>query len=147
MKEDVEETVARHMRDPGVRQEWLRQDSLIYGGLTAGSVAVVQPFLTATTHDLASMIAIVSFAIAIPLLAGMLMVTHQEAFRHRRVDLMRMSVAKVVGQGLAVLGVTAAFWHVAWFAGVAVIVSALVAVGVHSAGYTRLEGLSGPSGN
>ena len=35
-------------------------------------------------------------------------------------------------------GLVAAFWHIVWFAGVAVLVSGLVAIGIHSAGYTRL---------
>jgi hypothetical protein len=35
--------------------------------------------------------------------------------------------------------VVAGFWHIHWIAGVGVLVSALAAVGVQSAGITRLE--------
>jgi hypothetical protein len=144
MQEDVEELVARKLRDPGLQQEWLRQEGLSYGGLIAGCVAVMQPFLTAGALDLSGLIAVVSFAIAIPLLAALLMVSQHEAYRHRPTGLRLLAVAKAIGQGLAVLGIAAALWHVLWIAGVALVVSALVAIGVHSIGFSRLEGISGP---
>ena len=142
MNEDVAEVVARKLRDPGLQQEWLRQDNLIFGGLIAGCVAVMQPFLTAPALDISASIALVSFAIAIPLLAALLMVNQHEAYRHRLTGLRRLSIAKIVGQGLAVIGVAAAMWHTLWIAGVALLVSGLVATGLHSSGFTRLEGLN-----
>jgi hypothetical protein len=39
----------------------------------------------------------------------------------------------------AAAGVVAGFWHVLWLAGVGIVASGLVGVGVHSAGYWRLE--------
>jgi hypothetical protein len=134
---------ARILHDPNLQQEWLQQDNLIYGGLIAGCVALLQPFLTAASLDLPATVAVVSFAVAIPLLAGLLMVNRQETFRHRRTGLRVVSITKVAGQGLAVLGVAAAFWHILWVAGVALLASGLVAVFVHSAGFNRLE-LGGP---
>ena len=142
-RREAAEMEARILRDPNLQQEWLRQDNLIYGGLIAGCVALLQPFLTAATIDLPATVAVVSFAVAIPLLAGLLMVNQQESFRHRRTGLRAVSITKVVGQGLAVLGVAAAFWHVLWIAGVALLASGLVAMLVHSAGFNRLE-LGGP---
>jgi hypothetical protein len=56
-----------------------------------------------------------------------------------------LSVTKVVGQGLAVLGVTSAFWHVLWVAGIAIAVSALAAVTIHATAYVRLEGPGTPA--
>jgi hypothetical protein len=44
-----------------------------------------------------------------------------------------------MAQASAFVGLVAGFWHIHWIAGVGVLVSALVAVGVHSAGFTRLE--------
>jgi hypothetical protein len=35
--------------------------------------------------------------------------------------------------------VVAGFWHILWIAGVGILAAGLVAVGVHSAGYWRLE--------
>jgi hypothetical protein len=48
-------------------------------------------------------------------------------------------VAKATAQGSAFVGLVAGFWHIHWIAGVGVLVSAFVAMGVHSAGFTRLE--------
>jgi hypothetical protein len=48
-------------------------------------------------------------------------------------------VARATAQASAFVGLVAGFWHIHWIAGVGVLVSALVAVGVHSAGFTRLE--------
>jgi cobalamin synthase len=144
MTDEARRMEARILQDPKQRLEWLRQDDLAYGGLIAGSVALVQPFLTASDLDPAGIIAVVSFAIAIPLLAALLMLGQQEEFRRRPVGLRVVSITKSVAQGLAVLGVAAAFWHMSWIAGVAVVVSGLVGIMVHAAGYSRLEGLDVP---
>jgi hypothetical protein len=37
------------------------------------------------------------------------------------------------------IGVVAGFWHIGWIAGVGVLVSGLVEIAVHAAGYVRLE--------
>jgi hypothetical protein len=58
--------------EPGPAQvrEWLQQANLTYSALIAGGVLVVQPFLTAPSLDLSALISVVSFSVAIPLLAG-----------------------------------------------------------------------------
>src|SRR5512132_1135833 len=61
-----------------------------------------------------------------------------------RGELMLVTIAQVVGQLCAVVGLVAGFWHIFWVAGVAVGVTGLLAVGVHSAGYMRLEHGQGP---
>jgi hypothetical protein len=48
-------------------------------------------------------------------------------------------VAQSVAQLAALIGIVAGFWHITWVAGVAFLVAGLVAVGVHSAGYWRVE--------
>ena len=69
-------------QDPTPVQEWLRQNNLIYGGLIAIGVYVymVQPFLTAGSLDLSARICVVAFSVAIPLLAGLLVLNRQEIF-------------------------------------------------------------------
>ena len=141
MNEDAAEIEARLRQDPSQQQEWLRQDNLIYGGLIAGCVAMVQPFLTAARLDVAATVAVVAFSVAIPLLAALLMVGQQQAFRRRATGSRSVTIAKAVAQGAAVLGVAAAFWHILWIAGVGILASGLVGMAVHSAGYGRLEGL------
>ncbi|RZT11888.1 hypothetical protein EV649_7543 [Kribbella sp. VKM Ac-2569] len=125
--------------DPAVQEEWIRQSNLIYGGLAAAGLVVVQPFLTASPLDLTAKICVIAFAVSIPLLAALLVLNRQEAFR-RQVSRSRLvSVAKAVAEGSAFVGLTAAFWHISTIAGIAFLLVGFFAVGVHSAGYTKLE--------
>jgi hypothetical protein len=126
-------------QDPGLVQEWIRQNNLIYGALIAIGVYMVQPFLIAPSLDLTARICVVAFAVAIPLLAALVMINRQEAFRRRAANSRVVTIAQVVGQLCAFVGLVAGFWHIFWVAGVAVVVTGLLAVGVHSAGYMRLE--------
>jgi hypothetical protein len=126
-------------QDPGLVQEWLRQNNLTYGGLIAIGVYMVQPFLTAASLDLSARISVVAFSVAIPLLAALLVLNRQETFRGRATGFVVVEAAKVVAQLGAFVGVVAGFWHILWIAGVGVLAGGLVAVGVHSAGYVRLE--------
>jgi hypothetical protein len=48
-------------------------------------------------------------------------------------------VAKAVAQASACIGVIAGFWHIYWIAGAVLLATALLAAGVHSAGYVRVE--------
>jgi hypothetical protein len=138
--QDEAERLARHAtQDPQLQQEWIRQDNLAYGGLIAIGVVLVQPFVGGASLDIAGMICVVAFAVAIPLLAALVLVNRLETFRHRRTSSRMVAVAKATAQGSAFVGLVAGFWHIHWIAGVGVLVSAFVAVGVHSAGFTRLE--------
>jgi len=67
------------------------------------------------------------------------LVNRLEMFRHRRTSSRMVVVAKATAQGSAFAGLVGGFWHITWIAGVGVLVSAFVALGVHSAGFTRLE--------
>lgn len=135
MNEDSEWLGQRPTRE----QEWLRQLSLIYSGLILIGVYMVQPFLTAASLDLSAKICVVAFSVAIPLLAALVLVNQQEAFRRRATTSVLATIARVVAQNLAFVGVVAGFWHIHWIAGVGMLASGLVAVAVYSAGYTRLE--------
>jgi len=137
-KQDEAEWLARHVtQDPELQQEWIRQDNLAYGGLIG--IVLVQPFVAGASLDISGLVCAVAFAIAIPLLAALVLVNHQETFRRRRTSSRIVAVAKAAAQSFAFVGVVAGFWHIHWIAGVGILVSALVAVGVQSAGITRLE--------
>jgi hypothetical protein len=139
-KVDEAEWLARHVtQDPELQQEWIRQDNLGYGGLIAIGIVMVQPFVAGASLDTAGLICAVAFAIAIPLLAALVLVNRQETFRRRRTSSRIVAVARAIAQSSAFVGVVAGFWHIHWIAGVGVLVSALVAIGVQSAGFTRLE--------
>jgi cation transport ATPase len=120
-------------------QEVLGQLGLIYGGLILIGVYMVQPFLTAPSIDASARISIVAFAVAIPLLASLVLVNRQEAFRGRLTASVTVTIARVVAQLAAFVGIVAGFWHITWIAGVTFLAAGLVAVGVHSAGFWRVE--------
>lgn len=125
--------------DPELQEEWLRQDNMSYAGLMAVGIVMVQPFLTAQSLDRSATTCVVSWGVAIPLLAALLMVNRHETFRRRRTDSRTVVGARATALLAASVGLVAGFWHIHWIAGAAVLVSALVATGVHSAGFSRLE--------
>ena len=57
-------------RQPGVEQEWIRQNNVMYGGLIGIGIVMVQPFLSVSSLDFPAWICVVAFSVAIPLLAG-----------------------------------------------------------------------------
>jgi O-antigen/teichoic acid export membrane protein len=126
-------------QDPELEQEWLRQNSLGYAALIAIGVVMVQPFLTAGAPDPSARICIIAFSVAIPFLAALVLLNRQEVFRRRRARSVPVAIAQVVAQVCASVGLVAGFWHILWIAGVAMLAAGLVAVAVHTAGYTRLE--------
>ncbi|TDW92598.1 hypothetical protein [Kribbella sp. VKM Ac-2566] len=132
---DVEDAKA----DPAVQEEWIRQSNLMYGGLAAAGLVVVQPFLTVSPLDLTAKICVIAFAVSIPLLAALLLLNRQEAFRHRVTSSRLVGVAKAIAQASAFVGLTAAFWHITMTAGIVFLLVAFFAVTVHSSGYVHLE--------
>ena len=135
IRQEAQDAVA----DPAAQDESIRQSNLIYGGLAAAGLVVVQPFLTGDSLDLSAKICVVAFAVSIPLLAALLVLNRQEAFRHRTSTSRFVGLAKAVAQGSAFAGLTAAFWHISLVAGIVFLAVGFVAVGVHSSGYVHLE--------
>lgn len=121
------------------KEEVIRQVGLIYGGLIIVGVYMVQPFLVAPSLDTSAEVSVIAFAVAIPLLAALIMVNRQEAFRGRRTTSVTVKVAHAIAQLAAFVGVVAGFWHITWVAGVTFLVAGLVAMLVHSAGFMRVE--------
>jgi len=136
IRQEVEDAAS----DPAAQEEWIRQSNLIYGGLAAAGLVVVQPFLTVSSLNASAMVCVIAFAVSIPLLAALLVLNRQEEFRHRASKSPLVAVAKAVAQGSAFVGTTAAaFWHISIVAGIVFLAVGFVAVGVHSSGYTQLE--------
>ncbi|MFC5262050.1 hypothetical protein ACFPJ1_08010 [Kribbella qitaiheensis] len=135
IRQEVEDAAS----DPAAQVEWIRQSNLIYGGLAAAGLVVVQPFLTETSLDPSALVCVIAFAVSIPLLAALLVLNRQEEFRHRASKSPLVGVAKAVAQGSAFVGITAAFWHISMVAGIVFVAVGFFAVGVHSSGYVRLE--------
>jgi 4-hydroxybenzoate polyprenyltransferase len=120
-------------------KEWLDQDSLMYGALIGVGVLMVQPFLTAPALDLTAVISVVAFSVSIPLLAALMLVNRQEAFHGRPSRSILVSIGQGIAQATAFIGLVAALWHIHWIAGVGVLISGVVGIGIHSAGFWRLE--------
>ena len=133
--------IQQAVQDPDQQREWILQNDLIYGGLIAIGLVLVQPFITAATPTLnwSAKICAIAFSVAIPLLAALILVSRQETFRRRATDSLVVRASRAVAQLLAFVGVVAGFWHIVWIAGVGILVSGFVAMMVHSAGYFRLE--------
>jgi hypothetical protein len=66
-------------------------------------------------------------------------VNRQEIFRRRATKSGFVTIARVVAQNFAFVGVVAGFWHILWIAGVGMLTSGMVAVAVHSANYMLLK--------
>ena len=117
--------------DAEQKKSWIRQDNLIYGGLIGVGVVIIQPFLTATSLDLSAFIAVIAFAVALPLLGSMVIVDYQANPSGSYPSWAGLgAIAKSVGIGGACVGVVAALWHVHWIAGAVVLVSGAAALAV-----------------
>lgn len=138
--EDAERERRRWLRpDPEQEEEWRQQNNLTYVGLIGLGLVMVQPFLTAESLDLPAKICVVSFSVAIPLLAALVGVNRQETLRHRTTSSVTVSIAKMVAQTTAFAGMVAGLWHILWIAGAATMASGIIGMMVHSAGFVRLE--------
>jgi uncharacterized membrane protein len=139
------ERIEEEMASGEAKDEALRQNGLVYGGLIGIAVVIIQPFLAATSLDTAAKISIIAFAVAVPLLAALILVNRQEMFRGRRTSSVMVVVAESIGLAAACVGVVAAFWHISWVAGVTILATGVVAMGVHSAGWWKVEAPRDPA--
>jgi hypothetical protein len=140
MQEDDDYVEQELRREPGLADEWLRQNNLMYGGLVGICIVLVQPLVTIVAPSPLGLASVTLFAIAIPMLAALILLNRQELYRHRLARSRVVIVAQSVAMGTAFAGIVTTFWEVSWIAGVALLVSATVAMFVHSAGYVRVEG-------
>jgi hypothetical protein len=131
--------IAAATRTGELKDEELRQLGVVYAGLIAVGLVMVQGFLEASSLDASAKVGTISFAVAIPLLAALVLVNRQEAFRGRHTTSNTVTLARVIAQLAAFVGIAAAFWHITWVAGVTFLVVGLAAVGIHSAGFWRVE--------
>ena len=140
MRED--EYVEQELRrEPGLADEWLRQNNLTYGALVGISIVLVQPLITEAEPSPLGLASIILFAAGIPMLAGLIVLNWQELYRHRLAKSGTVTVARSLAMGAAFAGIVTTFWDVSWIAGVVLLASAVVAMFVHSAGYTGVEGI------
>jgi hypothetical protein len=125
--------------EPAYGDELIRQNNRTYAALVGVGLILIQPFVASARLDVAGFVCVIGFAIAIPTLAGLILLNAQESFRHRSTKSMTVTVAQQAALGSAFIGIVGAFWHISWIAGVVVIGAAIAAIPVNSAGWTRLE--------
>lgn len=128
-------------------EEAVKQQGLIYAGLIGIAVVILQGFLEAPSGDASARVSVIAFSVAIPLLAALVMVNRQETFRRRRTPSVSVTLAQVVAQSAAFVGIVACFWHIYWIAGVVFLAGGVLGMLVHSAGFVRLEGLDARTRN
>jgi cation transport ATPase len=133
------ERIAAGTQTGELKGEELRQSGVIYGVLIAIAVVMVQGFLEAGSLDASATVSTIAFAVAIPLLAALVMINRQEAFRGRRTTSVSVTLAQPIAYLAAFVAIVAGFWDITWVAGVTFLVAGIVAVGVHSAGFWRVE--------
>ena len=116
-----------------VKPEWTQEALVVYGGLIAIGVVILQALIPAQSLDLPLQISILSFALALPFLAIMVLVNHTQA-SYRYASYPRyLSLIILLGQGGAFIGVFAAFWHISWMAAVLLAISGIVGLVVYAA--------------
>ncbi|WP_069167734.1 hypothetical protein [Nocardia altamirensis] len=118
---------------PAEKQTWAKQNNLMYGGLIAVGVVILQGFLTAAPLDVSGMISVVAFAIALPLLAVLIMLGELHKADSGPGPNLTDEVAKGVALLASMTGVVAAFWHIDWLAGVVVLLAGAAGRGVYGA--------------
>ena len=117
---------------------------LILGGLMAISLIIVHDFIAMGQLDLPAFISVLSFALAVPLMAGLLLISFRETtlgyFGYSR----SISAFCYVSVFTDILGIDAAFWHISWIAGVVFAISGFVIL-IVGANYLEKNKLNPPN--
>jgi type IV secretory pathway TrbD component len=131
-----EDNAYEKLATPAEKKRWAKQNNLMYGGLIAVGVVVLQGFLTVSPLQVSGRISVVAFAIALPLLAVLVLLgelhSGQDAAQAGKLDEITKGVALIS----SLTGVVAAFWRIDWLAGVAVLVAGIVALSVYAARFS-----------
>lgn len=119
------------MKKYEVNPEWTRQALVVYGGLIGIGIVILQALLPSISLDLPSLISILSFAVAIPLLATAVLINHAQASYRYATYPWYFSTIIILGEGGSFLGVLAAFWHLSWIAAVILLISGIIGILVY----------------
>ncbi|MFI9508283.1 hypothetical protein [Nocardia sp. NPDC052566] len=132
----AEEENYEQLATPAERQSWAKQNNLMYGGMIAIGVVILQGFLTADPLDIAGKISVIGFAVALPLLAVLILLgdlqTNDPSVRSNITD----EAIKPLALFSSLSGVVAAFWHIDWLPGVIILVTGVLALGVYGSHFT-----------
>ena len=113
------------------------------GGLIVISLIVFQDFIALGVRDPASRIAIYAFSVAVPLLSGMLILnTVESKYQYIAPHLLISRVVHILlllSIVLSLVGIVATFWHILLGAGIAFIVTLIIALVIYSIYITQLK--------
>lgn len=131
------------MSDDNTTQSAKKQDDnlshpeyemLLAGGLAGIGLVIIQAFIPLGMIDVPVSISILAFALSIPLLgAYTLSVTTLSKYSERKVANI-LFWPGVIGAGV---GITTAFWHASWIAGVTFLASSIFATAVTTYFYLK----------
>ena len=104
----------------------VRTTNLAFAGLIAISIAILQAFISAATLDLAEMISLSCFSLALPVLAGGIVVNFVG------IEIFPQGITPLWAQLLIwsaftvdILGIVAAIWHASWISGILFLITTL----------------------
>ncbi len=129
-----------------LKPEWIHQSNSVLAGLIGISVVILQALISNKAYDPPAVIALLAFAIALPMMAVLVMLNVVLASYRYTSFPWYITVAYFIGEGSAAVGVVAAFWHVSWVAGVLVVVSGLAGLGIYFAYARQLQKENPPEG-
>jgi hypothetical protein len=127
-----EDDAYEKLATPAEKRRWAKQNNLMYGGLIAISVVILQGFLSTPSIGVSGKISVVAFAIALPLLAVLILLGELHPGDPTPSNV-TYEITKAVAMVGSVTGVVAAFWHIDWLAGVAIFAAGAAGLGVYSA--------------
>ena len=130
-----------------LKEETIRHSNAILAGLIGISVVIVQALIAVNATDPAAVIALLAFAIGLPMMAVLVMINVALAKSRYASFPAYVTFAYIAGEGSAAVGVVAAFWHVSWVAGVLIVVSCLAGIGIYFAYSRQLQKDNAPEGN
>lgn len=133
----------RYVRDERgrytLRPEWVRTELVIDVGLIVLGVYILQAYISTGVNDVAGKISVVAWAVAIPQLAILALLSQiLSAYRYYSYP-WYLSIARSLGQGAAIIGFGAALWRLWIPASLVLLVSGLIALVVYGFAYGRLE--------
>jgi len=117
----------------------IRTNNLICGGLLAISLIILQDFIQLGVSNRFAFIVVVSFAIAIPCLVGVLFSNNHEAKYPYMHHAKFFNITYAIGILSGFIGVLATFWYLSWIAGVVFLGVAIAASVLCLAHYNQLS--------
>ena len=126
---------------PKQENDWIKENHTMQAGLIGASIVLIQPFMYQGEFvGIAAKVCAISFAVSVPLLAALLLLSFEEKrFKHITTSPI-VSCARIVGQIGAQVGIAAAFWHVHPYAGIAMLSAGVLGGLAYMAGYRQLYG-------